>query len=64
MFNNLVNLHDFIVLYEKVQRGGIRRVSSKLTKSNERESGSRGLIHRDPHQVGGIFPKSIGDGIY
>src|SRR5208283_337152 len=35
MFNNLINPHDFVVLYEKIRKTGIARVTSKLTKSNE-----------------------------
>ncbi len=35
MFNNLINPHDFVVLYEKIRKTGIARVTSKLAKSNE-----------------------------
>jgi ubiquinone/menaquinone biosynthesis C-methylase UbiE len=35
MFNNLINPYDFVVLYEKIRRAGIARVTSKLIKSNE-----------------------------
>ena len=35
MFNNLINPNDFVVLYEKIRRAGLAKVSSKLTRSNE-----------------------------
>ena len=35
MFKNLINPYDFVVLYQKIRRGGIGRISSKLMKSNE-----------------------------
>ena len=44
MFNNLINAYDFVVLYEKIRRAGIAKVSSKLTKSN-RERIRRSWAH-------------------
>ncbi len=35
MFKNLINPYDFVVLYEKIRRSGLSRISSKLTKNNE-----------------------------
>ena len=35
MLRNLINPYDFVLLYEKIQKSGIARVTSKLTKSNE-----------------------------
>ena len=35
MFKNLINPYDLVVLYEKIQRSGLVRISSKLTKSRD-----------------------------
>jgi SAM-dependent methyltransferase len=35
MFKNLINPYDLVLLYEKIRRAGIARVTSELTKSNE-----------------------------
>jgi ubiquinone/menaquinone biosynthesis C-methylase UbiE len=35
MFKNLINPYDLVLLYEKIRRDGLSRMSSKLTKGNE-----------------------------
>lgn len=35
MFNNLINLHDVVVLYQKVSRQGTKKILSRIFRTNE-----------------------------